>query len=735
MIAKSINEIADYLNNTEGCLPSITEILHEFHALQMVWSDQGEFGQKYAGSELGIIDELFDSFSLRKRILVELGDEYALDGFTHRKGFKGRVHYAPLGNLLHISASNIALGLIDSMIMGVLSKNKNVVKYSDATEEIVFELQQSLEKHAPQIHSLVCFFKYKGGDKRVEKELFKLVDAVILWGGEDAIRSVKESLDYSKKLICHGPKISFHVITQKGLSELDYKQVVKDITSYNQQACSSSQNIYLEASIDKEHFLKELKKAWAYSREDLDPNEYVEFLKEKQLDLYQEFLGSTPGVFTDNMSASISAHNFPEPTALNGSVKIKTFKTLDELKISLSNFRFYLQSCGLETGPRERDQYAIALSRAGVSRFCRAGEMLEGTLGAPHDGEFNLMSLTTIISDSGEDEKNIFEGYSYASGGTTGEPKFSRYTYDEFFFTSKALGRSYQELGLRKGDKVGNLFAAGNMWSSFNAIQLALESFGAWQFPFGANIDATYFKTVVQKFGLKAVFGIPSLLKDLSTQTAGLKIEMVFYAGEALSISAKKQIQENWAVEKFVSAGYASVDSGPIGYQDPDGEVGEHILFDELVHLEIKNDQGYITSKLRETEPVVNYPCGDRIEILSQRDDGKIRFKLLGRADQKILIWSARIELSDIEKALARQNLYCDFQVQIKEDQNANEYLCLEIKEKIDRDRFLQDIYQIEDLKQTRSFDYVSRHLQFGGGNFLRNSRTGKSPKLLDLRN
>ena len=735
MIANSVKDVIHYLETFHANLPSISEILQEFHTLQEVWSEQGEFGKKYAGTDLEIIGDLFDSFSLRKRILIELGDEYALDGFTHRKGFKGRVHYAPLGKLLHISASNIALGLIDSMIMGVLSKNINIVKYSDITSDIVFELQNSLEKYAPRIHSLVCFFKYRGGDKTIEKQLFNLVDAVIIWGGEEAIGNVKENLDYSKKLITHGPKISFHVITQKGLEDLDYSQVVKDITFYNQQACSSSQNIYLEASIDRKKFLSELKNAWFYTRENLDPNEYVEFLKEKQLDLYQEFLGQTPGIFTKDMSASLSSHNFPEPTALNGSVKIKSFDSLNGLKRSLNDFRFYLQSCGLETGVNERDQYAIALSQVGVSRFCRAGEMLEGTLGAPHDGEFNLMSLTTIVSDSGEDEKNIFEGYSYASGGTTGAPKFSRYTYDEFFFTSKALGRSYQELGLKKGDKVGNLFAAGNMWSSFNAIQLALESFGAWQFPFGANIDPAYFETVAKKFELKAVFGIPSLLKDLSTQTAGLKIEMVFYAGEALSLSAKKQIQENWGVKQFVSAGYASVDSGPIGYQDPKGETGEHILFDELVHLDIKDEQGYITSKLRETEPVVDYPCGDRIELLPMQNDGKIRFKLLGRADQKILIWSSRIELSDIEKALFKQGLNCDFQVQIKEDNEANEYLVLEVRDNLDRDQFLKDIYQIEDLKQTRSFDYVSRHLQFGSGNFLRNSRTGKTPKLLDLRN
>jgi hypothetical protein len=174
------------------------------------------------------------------------------------------------------------------------------------------------------------------------------------------------------------------------------------------------------------------------------------------------------------------------------------------------------------------------------------------------------------------------------------------------------------------------------------------------------------------------------------------------------------------------------VDAGPIGFQDPAGMVGEHILFDNLVDLKLVDGQAVVSSKIREFDPVISQPSGDKIELLPSHD-GKMRFSLKGRADQKINIWAARFELSEIKGILQQMNYQTAFQVQLK-NIAVKEIFHLVTEQEIDREQFCRSFYALDDICNTRDYQYIYEHLEFSSGNFLRNSRTGKTPNLLDLR-
>ncbi|MAZ49626.1 MAG: hypothetical protein CME65_13785 [Halobacteriovoraceae bacterium] len=733
MIFEDIETLVDHISSKE--VAHIDDLLGELDELRIHWSKGGKYYQK--ANELGIeyfeqISDLFSSFEWKNRLDIELRDRRALDDFVNIGHYQGRIHYTGLGRLLHITASNVALGMIDSLLMGVFTKNQNIVKLSDETKLAGGLIQESLKEFAPSIESQIYFINYRGGDRSVEDILFKNIDAVIAWGGESMVDSVSKRLPSHVKFIKHGPKISFHVISKEGLKELDYALLVQDITLYHQQACANSQNIYLEQGIDKAQFLKNIQEKWSYQRNTLDADSAVELLKESQLDLYREFKQGEAGIHKENLSISPSDNLFPEPTALNGHIRIKTFSKVEELAKNLAPFRPYLQTCGLQTTSLERDHYLKVLSHIGVNRFTSVGHMLIPMSGSPHDGEFNLLSLTTVATDEKSLDSRL-GGFLYASGGTTGDPKFSFYSNEEFNQTAKILSEGFFQNGLTPGKRVGNLFAAGNLWSSFNAIQIALGKLNVIQLPFGAINDISLFSLVAKKFPLDAVFGLPSLLVDLAKETGGIKIPQVFYAGEPMTRAYQKVLKEYWGVETFSSAGYASVDAGPIGYQDPEGEIGDHILFSDYIELVIKEDQGYVTSKIKAKEAVIDYPTGDRIKILPAKGDGKIRFRLLGRADQKINIWSTRFELIEVEKILIELGMVPDFQIKLISELEG-EYLVLVIKEDLKLESFASKLWELRDIRQTRDYDYLLRHVRIEGGNFLRNSRTGKIPKIVDLR-
>ena len=110
----------------------------------------------------------------------------------------------------------------------------------------------------------------------------------------------------------------------------------------------------------------------------------------------------------------------------------------------------------------------------------------------------SILAEHSLTKDQAFLNANARSGYVYSSGGTTGKPKFSFYSYEEFTTIGKLLGKSYQTNGLTVGEHVANLFMAGNMWSSFNAIQEALRACDVVQYPMGAQVAPSDFKNYIK---------------------------------------------------------------------------------------------------------------------------------------------------------------------------------------------------------------------------------------------
>ena len=295
------------------------------------------------------------------------------------------------------------------------------------------------------------------------------------------------------------------------------------------------------------------------------------------------------------------------------------------------------------------------------------------------------------------------------------------------------LGRSYTLRGISKGTKVANLFMAGNMWSSFQAIDTALSFCGAIQFPMGGLIEIEQFMYLMKTFEINVVFGLPGLLADMASKTAGLKIDTIFYAGETPSKSMLNLFKEKWSCHQIYSAGYASVDIGPIGYQDASCKQSEHILFNDLVELEVINGEGVITSKVRTEMPVIRYKTGDQIEIIEKKLNFT-KFKLLGRADKKLNIWSSRVQQQEVIHALRECDIDDEFQVVIS-DIDAQDKLTIHTQCLVDKERFAKALMQASsDLYSTHELNYVMDHIDFDNQNLEKNQRTGKTSKFVDLR-
>lgn len=802
---KDLLDIADSKKNNLANTP-IRKILFFLDELSKEWQVGGywynlalnqlpnelSFSKEMIKNTLDLVSDLLCYDELEKRLLSEFGTLESLDEFSIHTHFEGKIQNFSLGKLLHVSAGNVFLGCIDSLLMGFLTKNINILKLSSKNQTFPKIFAESILKLDKEkiISDKFAILYWKGGDENVEKLVKNNIDAIIAWGGESMLESYKKDLPINVKLLDYGPKISIQVITKEFLNFNSIKTVseniVNDIALWDQAACASSQNLFIEDGVDVTLLMNSIADSfnnYKLSRAKLDQDEYVDILKEKARADYSYCSTGIDYIQGDDFMIHFDPSEILRPSPLNRTLIIKPFKNILTLSKNLENFKFYLQTCGIGISRNQRNEYLRLLALAGIKRFTPIGKMLSGMSGAPHDGKFGLRDLVNTVSyeqpnDLDEFLANIcdkvaffdnFKGkkiqdfpltdgetillngpgsqsesllsnkdysFIFASGGTSGSPKYSMYKAVEFEKTCKLLAKSYILNGLEQSDVVANLFVSGNMWSSFSAVQLALQYCPITQLPIGGKTSIEDIQSYFNTFKPNVVFGLPGMLVDLALKTQGISVSKVFYAGEAMNDSNKKLLEKYWGVNKFISAGYASVDVGPIGFQVPNGKIGEHYFFDHI-YPEIINNELFVTSTLRESMPIVRYKTGDQVRLLEKDINGQ-KFMLLARSDKQIQIWSCRFYLNDIGDVLNTIKENLDYQVILKSKLQVGDIMQIFVDcdlNNIDDRKLLNAIYKkCKDIEQTISFEQFCIKTSISNNSFVKNERTGKSSKLIDLR-
>jgi phenylacetate-coenzyme A ligase PaaK-like adenylate-forming protein len=769
----------------------VDTILKTLDAFSEVWNPDSEvfkkalaglikesgFSEEETRKTLGMLSSLLKRESLEKRLKGEFTRSEVLDKFVKLPHQTALVHAVPAGIVLHVTAGNVFLSSIDSLIMGFLTKNLSVLKVSSQNKFFPMYFAEELQKfdRANVLADKFAVLHWKGGEEKIESFIKSKVNTIIAWGGEEMISSYQKNLPTHVKLLDFGPKISLQVITKDGLDNKKMSavaaKIVADVVPWDQAACASPQNLYLQMGIDHDALLREIDLSFTNSapRGPISDDEATEILKEKYRGYYSELMENGKVLAGDEHLLHLEDSKILKPSPLNRSLIIKRFTDLEELFTLLEPFAYYLQSCSYLLSDEEKNQYLPLLAQTGLKRFAPLGTITWGMEGAPHDGRFVLRELVNFIAneqraqDYGEEVLTVHnsvtlkkhfeetphpEGYIFSSGGTTGEPKFVHFSYEEFDFMSDMLATNLKKQGIRSGMIVANLFVAGNLWSSFMCVENALEKIGAIQLPIGGMCSNENILLYLKKFRPDVVMGIPSMLvmnaEFSASQNEELHVPYVFYAGEALSPGRKDYLEKTWGTKVFGSAGYASVDAGVIGYQCTHCGPGEHHIFSDLIELSIIEDEAVVTSLARSTMPVKNYRTGDKIEWISDCDCGSSdrRFKLLGRVDNIIQIWSCRLLTTDVEHTMNAFGVLT-FQLTITEGREANlvrEKLAVtfEASQEFDQEEFLLDLYnRSRDVKDTISFMDFKKDIilkPMGVGEIPRNPRTGKISLVQDLR-
>ncbi|AUN99388.1 hypothetical protein DOM21_04010 [Bacteriovorax stolpii] len=668
------------------------------------------------------MDGLIDFLSvdqLRVKLKRELGSEHP---FELKRQDARENHFEawyPLGTLVHVTPNNSPLLGVLGVMEGLLSGNVNILKLArkdSAFAALFYEALCKLDTTGT-IKDYVYVAKISSKEKDYLKNVLSLADVISVWGGEESVQSVKEISPRGARIVEWGHKISFSYIAKSKKEDSEvYKKLAYEICLNEQMACSSPQCVFIEDADFRE--LKELAKNLEKALNEVSPSmkrvlpgvqETAELTVTKEQVRLKSIKGGSHLVESKNHDWRIYVEDTP---ALNSSPLFRTIwlKPMPRnLIIShLRPLKMYLQTAGIAADAFEVEALSRDLYMAGVQRIRAIGEMTDSYIGEPHDGVYALerycqrinfhdsknavmmknkssfedpksktpIRTTPIMEKADFQNQKVEDRYSdlfFYSGGSSGEPKLSVFTYEDYHRQMELAAEGLYAAGLNPvTDRCMNLFYAGSLYGGFTSFFTILEKLHAVHFPMGASTDfALVGKTIIRN-KVDTLLGMPSyfiqLFKENHEELKKYRgIKKIFYGGEHFSEAQRTYLKREYGVEIIRSASYGSVDAGPLGYQCEFATGGIHHLHEKLHDMEIvgleadvpvkKGEIGRLlfTSKVRHGQRIERYAIGDvGRELSGPCECGRMgtRFELMGRHGDVFRIGTTFLSYQKFQKIL-----------------------------------------------------------------------------------
>lgn len=262
--------------------------------------------------------------------------------------------------------------------------------------------------------------------------------------------------------------------------------------------------------------------------------------------------------------------------------------------------------------------------------------------------------------------------YAFSTGGTTGRPKLVFFTAAELDEEAAALAHGFAAGGIRRGMVAANLMNAGHLWASFVVVNRVLEHCGCHILPIAAQSGEVEALDLLRVLGAEVAVGIPSFMVSLAQRAEAeglrdLRIPILATGGEHFLEPARDYVRPRLGVERFLSAGYSSSDTGIIGYQCEECRGGIHHVFDDLCLVEVVDEATgrplpvgeagriLVTKLRRRLTPVIRYDLGDCGRILPDPcpcGRGGTLLELLGRADDVLVIGGYNVTPEQVGEVL-----------------------------------------------------------------------------------
>ncbi|MEI6764622.1 MAG: acyl-CoA reductase [Bacteroidota bacterium] len=346
-----------------------------------------------------------------KRMLKQIGpDHHCLDYYVSLRHSRHQ-RAIPMGTVCHVAAGNIFLGSVGSLIQGIITKNINILKVS--AQDFLFPTMFMEALTEADIHNeivpYIAMTYWSRHNKGVEDIIKQVSDVILLFGGEDSVKQYKNGLAAKSEVLAFGPKISYGIVS-RGLSDAQLREAAAgfahDIVLWEQRACTSCQNIFIEEDAGNDDFLKYLyegleAEAAKFPQSSMNIDTAIELRKEREMLLWKEFNGALTMKEGKKAHHTVIVQRSADiiDSPLNRTIFVNIVNDYtDILKGNLSRMKYYMSTLSVASSGKMQ-QITEDFMRMGVMRFVKPGIMSSGRNPEhPHDGKMILQNLVRLMN-------------------------------------------------------------------------------------------------------------------------------------------------------------------------------------------------------------------------------------------------------------------------------------------------------------------------------------------------
>jgi len=344
---------------------------------------------------------------LEELLLAEMGNPDVLDGFASRPGSPGRTRAFGPELVVHIFSGNVAGVSVTSLIRALLVKAASLGKTAAGEPVLAPLFARGLAEVDAALGRCIAVTYWPGGEAALESCALQRADAVIGYGGREAITVLRDRTPVGIPFLGYGHKVSFGVICSEAISDDDgalTREAALAVATFDQQGCVSPHLFYVEGTDDGaiREWAHRLAGEMARLEEELPrgglaPGEAAAIRQLRGEIEFASISGRGHELFASPGGTAWTVIFDPEPgftpSCLNRVIRIRPVRSLEEVVEETRGLSGLVQTVGA-AGPEERIGWLAArMGRIGASRVSPISSMAWPAPTWHHDGRPPLGDL------------------------------------------------------------------------------------------------------------------------------------------------------------------------------------------------------------------------------------------------------------------------------------------------------------------------------------------------------
>ncbi|HTA14225.1 MAG TPA: acyl-CoA reductase [Solirubrobacteraceae bacterium] len=337
-------------------------------------------------------------FHTWEQIEAEFGNDRIFDEWVPRQ--MTWIRAFARGLVVHYLVGNLPLAGLYSILRGIISRNCTLAKLPTRDPLSVNAFAQALIEEDPE-HPIALSLSvaYWPHEAKIGQQCLSAADAVCVWGGEDAVKTVRRSVRANVPVAEYGPRWSASVIDLDQCNPDEAAlRLVEDVAFYDQEACFSSQRAFIHGGVAALAAFREALPRYfdlfsqrhpsRASSSDALANRAAAILEAGYLGLDVDEGFDWAIVMADEATAITVTH------PLTRTLVICLVESLSRVTLHLDKSTQTVGVFPWELALRYRDDWA----RAGAERLVPLGWSRLPRAGWTHDGGYGMHPLVRLVS-------------------------------------------------------------------------------------------------------------------------------------------------------------------------------------------------------------------------------------------------------------------------------------------------------------------------------------------------